>query len=77
VPFSVTEDDSFAATDADVEGDDEKLLKQSPRRRGKLGCWANCGQMCCNRAIISQKELLQLYIAETSFGFNTTVELKE
>jgi hypothetical protein len=54
----VTVDDSFAALDADVEGDDEKLLKQSPRRRGKLGCWANCGQMCCNRTMISQKELL-------------------
>ena len=70
-------DDSFAALDADVEGDDEKLLKQSPRRRGKLGCWANCGQMCCNRTMISQKELLKLYVAETQFGFNSEVEDKK
>ena len=48
---ALTADDSF-----DHEGlnsdDDETLLPPSVRRRGKSGCWANCGQMCCNKQVV-------------------------
>ena len=44
--------------------DAEALLGgHKPRRAAKKGCWANCGQMCCNKTIMSQEELLQMHIA--------------
>jgi len=50
-PDTLTQDDSYL----DPIEDDEQLLSKAPRRRGKQGCWANCGQMCCNKQVVSQK----------------------
>jgi hypothetical protein len=59
----LTEDDSFLDT---TEGDDEQLLSKAPRR-GKQGCWANCGQMCCNKTVVAQKDLMKRILSEQEF----------
>jgi len=44
--------------------DAEALLQgHRPKRPAKKGCWLNCKQMCCNKTIVSQEELLQMHIA--------------
>lgn len=48
---ALTQDDSFLDIHT-VENDDEKLLSKA-QRRGKSGCWTNCGQMCCNKTVVS------------------------
>lgn len=60
----LTKDDSFV----DMLQDDEKLLTKAPARRGKLGCWENCGQMCCNKKIISQKQLMKCILADLEYS---------
>lgn len=60
----LTKDDSFV----DTLEDDEKLLNKAPARRGKLGCWENCGQMCCNKKIISQKQLMKCILADLEYS---------
>jgi len=32
------------------------------KRPQKKGCWLNCKQMCCNKRIVSQEELLQMHM---------------
>jgi len=60
----LTKDDSFV----DTLGDDEKLLTKAPARRGKQGCWENCGQMCCNKKIISQNQLMKCILADLEYS---------
>lgn len=57
----VTDDDSFEHEQVGESEDIEDSLLERARRRGREGCWANCGQMCCNKRIASQRKLLRLY----------------
>jgi hypothetical protein len=42
----------------------EALLagKGGAKKSAKKGCWLNCRQMCCNKRITTQEELLQMHI---------------
>jgi hypothetical protein len=66
-PNTLTQDDSYLDT---VAGNDEELLpsNKAPRRRGKEGYWANCGQMCCNKQIVSQATLMQLILSDIEYS---------
>ena len=60
----LTKHDSFVWEDLD----DDLLLEDAPRRRGKQGCWANCGTMCCSKAVISQKDLMKLILKDMEYS---------
>ena len=47
-------------------GDETALLpggEGAGRGRRKKGCWANCGQMCCNKKVPTQEQLLSIHKA--------------
>lgn len=75
----LTADDSFvweqtAATEAH---DAELLLGEAPKRRGKAGCWANCGQMCCNKTVVSQKQLMKCILQDLEYSQLAALDAKQ
>lgn len=60
---SVTTFDQSALPD---EGASSLLSNAGTRNRKKRGCWLNCKEMCCNKRVVSQDRLLQIYLAEAT-----------
>jgi hypothetical protein len=54
---------SILLQNADAEA---LLAGHRGKRPAKKGCWLNCKQMCCNKRIISQEELLQMHMTTDS-----------
>jgi len=55
--------------------DNDSLLSKTGGRNQKRqrGCWLNCKEMCCNKQVVSQDRLLQVYLAEATESSNTSV----
>jgi len=70
---AVSEDDvNSLYEDITENGESEALIDgERPRRRRRRGCWGNCGQMCCNKKIMTQRELLQMHMAESALDTST------
>ena len=51
-------------TDSVVAGLDSQAFyaKARGQRRRDWGCKLNCKEMCCNKEVISQDKLLQIYL---------------
>ena len=58
-----------------MEGEEGKAVKRP--RRGKRGCWGNCGQMCCNKRVMSQGELLEMHMAESAISSQTSLTAQD
>jgi len=54
---------------ASAVGDDAAALLPgghgAGRGRRRRGCWANCGEMCCNKRVMTQQALLDMHMAES------------
>jgi hypothetical protein len=66
-----TDESSMVDDNSEIDGNELLGDKQPVRRRAKKGCWANCGQMCCNKKIISQQKLLELHTADSALSSQT------
>ena len=55
--------------------DDESALLSATggRSRRNRGCWMNCKLMCCNKTVVSQDRLLQVYLAEATESSRTSL----
>ena len=76
---SATSDlDNTSSYNSSVLRDDESALLsgnaggRSGSRRQK-GCWMNCREMCCNKQVVSQDRLMQIYLAEASESSHTSM----
>ena len=49
------------------------LSKTGGRNKKKKGCWLNCKTMCCNKQIMTQERLYQVYLAEATESSRTSV----
>ncbi len=49
------------------------LSKTGGRNKRKKGCWLNCKTMCCNKQIMTQERLYQVYLAEATESSRTSV----
>ena len=71
---AVSEDDFNSDFEEEEGGDgEEKLLKKAKGNRRRRGCWGNCGQMCCNKRIQSQADLLAMHMAESAMDSQTSI----
>lgn len=57
---------TYDKTDGLQEDGTSSLLSNAGRGRKKKGCWLNCKSMCCNKRVVSQDRLLQIYLAEAA-----------
>ena len=64
-----------ASSFSQMHDDEASLLSARGGGRGhrKRGCWLNCREMCCNKQVVSQDRLLQVYLAEATESSHTSV----
>ena len=55
------------------DGTSSLLSNAGGRGRKKKGCWLNCKAMCCNKRVVSQDRLLQIYLAEAADSSATSL----
>ena len=56
-----------------MQSENSALSAREGGRRRKKGCWFNCSQMCCNKKVVSQDQLLQMYLAEATESSHTSI----
>jgi hypothetical protein len=70
---AISELDSVSEFSKSRVGDENSLLSGAGRGRKKRGCWFNCKEMCCNKRVVSQDRLLQIYLAEATESSATSM----